>query len=199
MVRILWAGLVVLVCVSMAGGSFVRFSSYRAVDEKNPVVLFDRYKVVITGGVIDSSLIVNLVCEVYFDKDISAKVPLDTIPVFIIDSVYLRGACLDRCVCLVPREAGKLRQVFEDNGERPPNEREVLRADLGVGERNMLRPAWFNFPGCNVRLPYASLSQTMETVIYASLLDRRTGAVIGRTFRKVPSIVKRYKRINMLS
>ena len=186
--------LVMVICMTQA--SCVRFARYRPVDEKSAVVLFDRYEVFAGAGIVDSSLLINLTCQVSFAEDIPSSVPADTIPVLVIDSVCLHGPCLGQDRCLLSPHAAELKRIFSAR-KGGAGEGEVMKPDLrDVYGRYEL--AWFDFFD-RIRLPNACLNQTMETVIYACPLDRRTGVVVGREIRKVPSMIKRYKRPQLLS
>ena len=166
------------------------------VDKDRTDVFFDRYAVEVGGGIQDTSLLTIMGTYQSYTQKHPTTAPADTIPVFIIDSLCLTGACLAENVCVYSDWVAKLVGIFQDT-TRTRSRKRVRTDDLG-SNFGRYWPHEFVFLK-DVRLPASCVHDTIDVAIYARLLDRMSGRVIASEQKTVPCIIKRYRGVSLFT
>lgn len=171
-------------------------------NEERPVSAFDRYELGIGGVSKDTNTVYALWCNVEFRPRIPSKgIELDTIPVFLIDSICVEGGCVDTANCRkaywrkdeeeVDTVLARLRGHSGDDYYYGTNRIWSLADDI-YKVRGYLEPEdFFVYPG--IHLPVSCDDSTGVMILYIRLKDRVTSEIVAQMSKTVTFKVRKKK------
>ncbi len=173
---------IVAMIVITCGGCIGTLTNLRPIKSEPPIILFDRYHVKMGGG---GDSLYSLDCEVNFTSKVSDTTDIDSIPIFLVDSLCFEGECVDSTYCLAPdrwsepdmslysKEIDTLYIHPAPDLWRVDHKIELRRFTFwrALNLRCQNRPVWID--------------------IHAVLVDRRTGNEMGRQSRRVQFAIKK--------
>ncbi len=158
--------------------------TWRSIETENggvPIILFERYKVNVSGL---ASTPRRIFFSVTFLNKVSGPLKLDTIPIFVIDTVCFAGDCLDNQLCYDAKE--------HLVAKKSPNPSFVIKekaADDLISERGVLDPEDISIAGVPI-LPLTCRDHDVFLTFTARIIDRISGATISSESKQVGLLIK---------
>lgn len=183
--------LIVFVCTGCtAGWDMVPIEGERS------VTMYDsRYVLYIEGlGAYHHSMIKRFLFSSYsnFAPEDTAATGRDTIPIFVIDSICFEGDCLDPEFCR--RSLNPIEDHITRNENGTISITGLTDEDAYIfGRKHELIWPSHLFRGDDVRVPLSCQGQDVWMVVYARLVDRKTGATVSLEARRVQCKITRRK------
>lgn len=191
--------IVLLACVIaglVSSSGCAKFRRFTPVSEAQPVTMFGLYELDMGGAAVDGKRVCTFSCYVRFVDEIPVTANTDSIPIFVIDSFCFQGECLDSDCCNRPRSGHDLslkmqreRRLFFDAPK--------ITDDLSDGGGYLVPTDYSVWE--NIDLPITCVDNDITVLIHARLIDRVTGEEIARESKRVPFLIKKYKRLDLLS
>lgn len=188
--------LVVSLCLCVSGCWTKRWTEFNPIKQEQPIIMFDSYLLHISGLVTKAP---TMDIEVSFIRKITDTTYLDTIPVFIIDSVCFHGSCLDSSFCSKPIDWCELNELIKK--EQPY----FIGYDFGTPlsykdlwyEDGKLKPiSYYLDPSVTIPFPSACTDTSITVEIRACILDRLTGKELARESKTLRFLIEpKEKRI----
>lgn len=176
-----------LALISNACYSYLQF---RPISDERPITMFGRYKVDIEGI---ADMAHALHCNLDFITPSFDTSNIDTIPLFLVDSLCFEGACLEHSFCRRLQGRFLSDTEFRSGWSGPP--RRELGHDLVL--------CWMGlFPvGYVLRdtlgMPPSCRDRDISVWIHARLIDRVTGQVVAQESKRVQFEIKKKHGIDI--
>lgn len=183
--------LIVFVCTSCTA----RWRMVPIESEKLVTLFTSRYGIEIEGyGAFHHSAVCRLTCWAYpiFVFDNTTTGDRDSIPIFVMDSICFEGDCLDPEFCR--RSLNPIEDHITRNEDGTISITGLTDEDAYIfGRKHELIWPSHLFRGDDVRVPLSCQGQDVWMVVYARLVDRKTGATVSLEARRVQCKIKRRK------
>jgi len=191
--------LIVLLITSLHyfGCSLYTNKDFIPVEAKRPTTMFEQYALQIHEYKDVSFFVIPLALasdNIYIDVDFITPVAdttsLQTVPIFVIDSICFEGTCMDSSICRIPMTGFEaLRLPYPNNIVHV-----VPDKDLRYQE-GQLMPLGFALEKV-LWLPGKYSNKNVFVTFYARLLDRATGKTIAEESKKVEYFIKKKTTLN---
>lgn len=179
------AGTLIVLCL---GGCFwVSTWIFEPVKESKTFTMFQWYDIEAYGL---AQPTYALQCNVSFYIPHDSTANIDTIPIFVMDSIWLEGECVGRIQCFRLIDYYSLRQSWHSPPDLyyPPDP----APDLRLGNRGKLWPQSFSCSGLS--FPTTCIGDDLKVRFFARLVNRVTGEVIASESKLVQFVIKQCTR-----
>lgn len=153
--------------------------TFEPVNKDQKVTMFDRYRLDLYSHLPSRF---RMMCEVKFLTPHKDSLRLDTIPVFLIDSICLKGNCVGGILC------EEVIDVFTQYYDRPlvpgdPPPISPIAKEMRFNQ--YLTPGRYSIEGTKP-VPFECQDRDLEVWIYARLLDRLSRLTIAAETKRIP-------------
>jgi hypothetical protein len=184
----------VLLCLGSLTGCFYQYAFFNPSDDQLPIVLFGRYQATLRGWAEGDH---ELFCEFSFIHEVRDTTKLDSLPVLILDSICLHGACLGTDFCLKPSSWYDMdrESMRKGNGHYRSFYRLILGRDIYY-YNGQVTPGGFDLVNA-YRLPENCNKNDVTVELWIRMLNRETGKEMARESKIIQFQIKRGSRLGM--
>lgn len=184
------AGLILL-GAELTGCRVLHWRSFEPSEHQTPIVMFDRYLLRMDGYASGPN---NLYVEVDFVNDIRDTTHIDSLSIFVIDSLRFCGGCLDSSFSVHPETWAETQPEICCVGYRgsPQSNVPFRDSDLYFFDGKLV-PGGFEVTNA-YSLPDSCTNLDVSVEVQAKLLDRKTGLELERESRVVQFLIQNKKK-----
>jgi hypothetical protein len=157
---------------------------------EQPVIMFDNYKLNIHGTAEGYH---NIICETSSIRKFPDTLDINTIPIFLIDSLCFYGDCLDSQACYHPQPSRELFPLMSNESKGPGSLSVPIDLSYRPGE---YLPCDFYLLN-TLRLRPACKDAGVAVEIRAIMIERATGKELANESKKIGFLIKKETKLDV--